>query len=45
MLFLNRGDLIQFLFLAAELCFLPVDYLPVLAQLVLPARTLVLKTL
>lgn len=45
MLFLERGDLIHFLFLAADLSFLPVDDLPVLAKLVLPARTLVLETL
>lgn len=45
MLFLKRSDLIQFLFLAADLSFLPVDNLPVLAQLVLPAWTLILKTL
>lgn len=44
-LFLKRGDFIHFLFLAADLSFLPVDDLPVLAQLVLPAWTLVLKTL
>lgn len=45
MLFLERDDLIHFLLLPADLGFLPVDDLPVLAKLVLPARTLVLETL
>lgn len=45
MLLLERGDLVHFLFLPADLGFLPVDDLPVLAELVLPTRTLVLETL
>lgn len=45
MLFLECCDLSQLLSLVADLTFLPVDDFPVLAQLVLPARTLVLQTL
>lgn len=43
-LFLERGDLFKLLSLAADLALLPVDDFPVLVQLVLPARTLVLET-
>lgn len=39
---LERSDLFQLVSLAADLGFLPVDDLPVLAQLVFPAWTLVL---
>lgn len=45
MLLLECIDLFHLLPLAADLSFLPVDDLSVLAQLVLPAWTLVLQTL
>lgn len=44
MLLLERRHLCQLLSLATDLTLLPVDDFPVLAQLVLPARTLVLQT-
>lgn len=41
MLILERRDLVQLFSLPADLSFLPVDDLPVLTQLVLPAWTLI----